>query len=353
MGVAEEEGGDLRKSSSVHWFAPPVTRHFSLDPDMIRILCLLPLLLASVLRAEPDLKILLVVGSGGTEAYAEEFAETAALWTEAAKRGGAAIEVVGLDPLSEGGPTDAEQLKAKLADEASPELWLVLLGHGTFDQREVKLNLRGPDVTDRELAAWLETYPGRLAVVNAASASGSFVRALGRPGRVVITATKNEGEQSYARFGKFFAEAVGGIGEADLDNDGQVSLLEAFLFAAGRVAEFYQGAGRLATEHALLDDNGDGLGSRSEWYEGTTPTRAPSPEAQPDGDLAAQKVLVKNDFERRLAPEQRERRDALERQVVALRRTKASLDEAEYYAKLEALLLDLARLYDAVGVGES
>ncbi len=320
---------------------------------MIRILCLLLLLFAPTLHAESGLKILVAVGGGGTEELGKAFQETAALWVDAAKRGEAAIEVIGLDPPAEGGPSDAERLKTKLAAETSPELWLVLVGHGTFDQREVKFNLRGPDVSDRELASWLEAYPGRLAVINTASASGSFVRTLAKPGRLVITATKNEGEQSYARFGKFFAEAVGGSGEADLDNDEQVSLLEAFLFAAGRVAEFYKGAGRLATEHALLDDNGDGLGSRSEWYEGTTPTQAPSPEARPDGDLAAQKVLVRNDFERRLSPEQRERRDALERQVVDLRRTKASLDESDYYARLEALLLELARLYDAVGAEDS
>ncbi len=322
----------------------------SLVPAMLRVLPFLSLLLLlPALCAGSELKILVVVGGGGTEEFGKVFEETAALWTDAAGRGGAAIEVIGLDPADEGGPVDKERLEAALAGERSPELWLVFVGHGTFDQREVKFNLRGPDVTDREIASWLEAYPGRLAVVNTASTSGSFVRALSRPGRVVITATKNEGEQSYARFGKFFAEAVSGAGEADLDNDRQVSLLEAFLHASGRVADFYKGEGRIATEHALIDDNGDGLGSRSEWYEGTTPIQTPAPEAKPDGDLAAQRVLVKNASERLLTPEQRERRDRLERQVLELRRAKASLGEADYYAKLEALLLELARLYDAVG----
>ena len=40
---------------------------------------------------------------------------------------------------------------------------------------EVKFNLRGPDVTDRELASWLDPYKGKLSVINTASASGSFV----------------------------------------------------------------------------------------------------------------------------------------------------------------------------------
>ena len=105
---------------------------------------------------------------------------------------------------------------------------------------------------------------------------------------------------------------------------------------------------RLATEHALLDDNGDGLGSRAEWFEGTTPTQAPSDTAEPDGDLANQKVLVKNAFERLLSTEQRNRRDGLERKVVELRRSKASLDEKTYYQQLETALLELARLYEEV-----
>lgn len=322
---------------------------------MIRTLSIL--LLAAfgpVLRAESDLKILLVVGSGGTDAYTREFAETSMLWIDAAKKGEADVETIGLDvPPADTAPSDAERLKQLLASEKSPELWLVFIGHGTFDQRDTKFNFRGPDVTDRELATWADAYPGRLTVINTASASGSFVRTLSKPGRIVITSTKNEGEQSYTRFGRPFAEAVGGIEGGDLDNDGQVSLLEAYLHASRRVAEFYKSEGRIATEHALIDDNGDQLGSRSEWYEGTTPTRTASPEAKPDGDLAAQKVLVKSAFERLLTPGQREKRDGLERQVVELRRSRDEVPEADYYAKLEALLLELARLYDSVKPGDS
>jgi hypothetical protein len=320
---------------------------------MIRLLSLLFFLFAPTLHAESGLKILLVVGSGGTDDYTKEFAEISSLWIDAAKKGEAAIEIIGLEAPSGEAPADAALLKQKLAAEKSPELWLVLIGHGTFDQREVKFNFRGPDVTDRELAGWSDTYKGRLSVINTASASGSFVRTMSKPERIVITATKNEGEQSYARFGRYFAEAVGGIDGGDLDNDDQVSLLEAHLHASRRVAEFYKSEGRIATEHALIDDNGDQLGSRSEWFEGTTPTQTASPEAKPDGDLAAQKVLVKNAFERLLSPEQREKREGLERQVVELRRSKETLEEADYYAKLEALLLDLARVYDSVKPGDS
>lgn len=309
-------------------------------------LLLFLLTLAAPVRAESGLKILVVVGTGGTEEYEVIFKETAAHWIEAAKKGEAAIEIIGLDDGEADG--HAKRLRESIAAEKSSELWVVLIGHGTFDGRVAKFNVRGPDFTDEELAGWLADYPGALTIINTASASGSYIREMAKPGRVLITATKNEGEIFFTRFGRFFAEAVGGLIEADLDNDKQVSLLESFLFASKRVALFYKEDGRLATEHALIDDNGDQLGSRAEWFEGTTPTQTPSPEAKPDGDLAAQKVLVKNAYERLLTPEQTKARDALERQVVELRRSKSSLDEADYYTKLEALLLELARLYDAV-----
>ena len=316
---------------------------------MMRFLPLFLLMLfgpALTARAESGVKILVVVGTGGTEEYEVIFKETAGLWIAAAKEGEVAIEVIGFE---DGEANDhAKRLRESIAAEKSPELWVVLIGHGTYDGRVAKFNVGGPDFTDEELAGWLGDYKGDLTIINTASASGSYIREMAKPGRVVITATKNEGEISFTRFGRFFAEAVGGLIDADLDNDRQVSLLESFLFASNRVALFYKDDARLATEHALIDDNGDTLGSRAEWFEGTTPTQTPSAEAKPDGDLAAQKVLVKNAFEKRLTPEQTKQRDELERQVVALRRSKSSLDEADYYAKLESLLLELARIYNAV-----
>ncbi|MEX2580098.1 MAG: hypothetical protein WD342_13655 [Verrucomicrobiales bacterium] len=291
---------------------------------------------------EAELKILVVVGVGGTDEYEEIFNETAGTWEKAAARGGAAFQGIGLDEDSD---NDAERLREAIASTEAGELWLVLIGHGSFDGRTAKFNARGPDFTGVELASWLEDYRGDLSVINTASASGSFIQDLAEPGRIVITATKNEGEVFFTRFGTYFAEAVAGLPNADLDNDDQVSLLECFLFASKRVEEFYEKEGRLATEHALLDDNGDGLASRSEWFEGVTPTRAPAEEAEFDGERAAQKVLVMNAFERQLTNDQRQRRDALELKVKDLRRARSNLDDSEYYSKLEELLLELATIY--------
>ena len=62
------------------------------------------------------------------------------------------------------GLTDHERLRSILtetAKTAAEPLWIVLIGHGTYDGREAKFNLRGPDVTDLELSEWLALSNGR------------------------------------------------------------------------------------------------------------------------------------------------------------------------------------------------
>jgi len=86
--------------------------------------------------------------------------------------------------------------------------------------------------------------------------------------RVIITATRSGNEQNFARFGQYFAEAITST-DADLDKDGQVSLLEAFLIASRRTSEFYKVEGRLATEHALIDDNGTASAHRRIGFTGS------------------------------------------------------------------------------------
>ena len=57
---------------------------------------------------------------------------------------------------------------------------------------------------------------------------------------------------------------------------------------------------------------------------------------------------MKNEFEKRLTPEQRAQRDEWERAVRALRRAKDDMEEEAYYEQLEELLLKLGTLYREV-----
>src|SRR5204862_8041330 len=144
--------------------------------------------------------------------------------------------------------------------------------------------------------------------------------------RVIVTATRSGYEQNYARFGQFVAEAITDP-QADLDKDGQTSLLEMFLAASQRVAEFYDANGRLATEHALLDDNGDRLGTPADWFRGIRAVKRAREGAPADGLRAHQFHLERSDAERKLAPEIRARRDELELAISRLRDTKNQVRE--------------------------
>ena len=233
--------------------------------------------------------VLVVVGTPGTPDYDLAFRTWADHWRDAAARAGADFLAIGIDK-SDAAPPDRNRLRDWLAGRgksrpAAP-LWLVLIGHGSFDGRDAKFNLRGPDCTADELAAWLRPITGPVAALDCTSASGPFLAKLAAPNRVVVTATKSGAEQNYARLGQYLAEAWADP-HADLDKDGQTSLLEAFVLAGKRTAEFYKSKARLSTEHALIDDNADGRGTPADWFEGIRLARKPQsgtprrPEGQP------------------------------------------------------------------------
>jgi hypothetical protein len=286
-----------------------------------------------------------VVGTPGTPDYERQFRAWSNTWQAAANKAAAEFIPIGLD--ANPGIPDRERLKATIREEStssSEPFWLVLIGHGTYDGHDAKLNLRGPDLTDRELAEWLSSASRPLVILDCTSSSSPFLNRLSKAGRVVVTATKSGHEQNFARFGEYLAESIADP-RADLDKDGQVSVLEAFLTAHGRVEEWYRTRGQLATEHALLDDNGDALGTPADWFHGVRATRRAKDGASADGLRSHQIHLVPSERERRLSPEVRKHRDELELALAALRDRKEKLGEETYYERLEGLLVELARLY--------
>lgn len=309
--------------------------------------CALALVLTGAAAAAelPAPAVIFVAGAPGEDIYASNLVRQAALWSNVCAQAGAGYVAVG---LATNAAPDREVLRETLAARArnGPEpLWLVLAGHGSFDDQTARFNLRGPDLTPAELAGWLAPFERPLVLVHAFSASAPFLPALAGTNRVVVTATRSGHEVNYSRFGDHLA-AVLADPAADLDRDGQTSLLEAFLAAAARVAEFYKTEGRLATEHALIEDNGDGLGTPADWFRGVRAIKRPAAGAWPDGARAHQIHLLPGAAERALSPETRARRDALEREVFRLREHKTGRPEAEYYRDLERLLLELAELLE-------
>jgi hypothetical protein len=296
-------------------------------------------------QTNEDRTLVLVIGAPGEPEFAEQFSAWAELWKQAAIKGALRVRVIGQDAAAS--TDDRTHLLNVLTEEvARPagELWLVFIGHGTYDGRAAKFNLRGPDLSAEDLAAALKPCRRPLVIIQCASASGPFLPALSAPGRVIITATRSGYEVNFARFGGYLARAIGDPA-ADLDHDGQVSLLEAFLLAARQVDQFYREQGRLMTEHALLDDNGDGLGTPPEWFRGVRAVKAPEKGKSADGVRAHQMILARGQSEQALGPQERARRDQLEQALSALRSKKAEMKEDEYFSQLEKIMVETARIY--------
>jgi hypothetical protein len=220
--------------------------------------------------------------------------------------------------------------------EPADAFHLFLVGHGSFDEYDYRFNLPGPDLT----AAQINELLGRIRaerqlVVNMTSSSGASLVPLRRKGRVVMTATSAGRERNFSQFARYFIEALQDPA-ADADKNQEVTALEAYRFASREVARFYQTATRLATEHAMIEDKGEGEG-----------VREPGPD-NGEGLLAASTVLVRFGEQKDAAdsPEAktlRASKRSLEEQIEALKYRKASMPAQEYSAQLEKLLLALSR----------
>ncbi|MFO1063247.1 MAG: hypothetical protein U0892_05190 [Pirellulales bacterium] len=298
------------------------------------------------MEAEPE-SLVLIIGAGGNAEYGAIFAESAAQWKKMATERKMELTVVGED-TDEALP-DRDRLKKALAKaeetKDSSALWLVYIGHGTSERGTTKLNLRGVDVTTKELDQWLRPISRPMIVAVCSSSSSPFLSELSGRNRIVITATRSGNESNYSRFGSYLARVVG-TGGADIDHDDEVSLLEAFLAAAGETEKFYREESRLATEHAIFDDNGDKAGSGADFFRGVRTAKSAAKGKAVDGDRARKIIVHSSPDAPRLNPDQVRQRSEIETELEALRLRKESMRPEEYRAAVKPLMLQLARLYE-------
>ena len=242
--------------------------------------------------------ILIVVGAAGEEEFGKIFRESAERWRTALPADELLI-LDGTDPLK----SDEKEHRQQILDWCSKpdnetndggvlgERWLVMIGHGTHDRNSSKFNLKGPDITAEAIAKAMSTVKTRWLVIDGSSSSGPFINALSGENRIVITATKSGAEQNYSRFSEYMSKAISDPAN-DLDHDDGVSILEAFLAASNQVAQFYENEGRLASEQALIDDNGDNRGTPAAFYRGARPVKAPTNGLKLDGALASRTLVL-------------------------------------------------------------
>jgi hypothetical protein len=214
---------------------------------------------------------------------------------------------------------------------------LFLIGHGSYDGYEYRFNIPGADLTAAQFAELLGRIRcERQLVVNMTSASGASVTPLQRKGRVVIASTTAGQERNFSVFARYFVAAVQDAA-SDADKNEEISALEAFRYATREVARYYEGQKRLATEHALIQDRGEGEGARE-----ATPENGQGLLAGALGvrRLGAQQSAVDTPEVREARAQKRQIEESIER----LKYNKASMDTEQYYEQLERLLVQLSQL---------
>jgi len=310
----------------------------------------LAVLLAACPAGAEESYLLLVSGLSGEPKYAEAFQQWGSGLMDAAQKRfglpGSHIVYLAEDPSR-----DTERISDKATRQnvtrvlaewagktgAGDGIFIVLFGHGSAEAGEARFNLPGPDLTATELGLLLDDFKTQdVVVVNTASASGGFLPAISGKRRTIVTATKTGMERNETVFGKYFVEAFTGD-VADVDKDNRVSVLEAFDFARLQVARFYEEANRLQTEHAILDDNGDGKG-----------VAKPDGRAG-DGALARRLVLTggtatsgsRASDDPEVAALYRQKRE-IEERIEGLKVQKEALAADVYEKELEDLLVELA-----------
>ncbi len=292
--------------------------------------------------------VLVITGLGGDPEYSERFQKWGRALVDAAgeKLAVPAENIIYLgedpavDPRIRGRSTreNVDRAFVDLVSNSQPgdDIFIVLIGHGSYTNGESRFNLAGPDLTAEDFGLRLDQLSDRrVAFVNLASASGEFVEALSGPGRTIVTATRSGRERNQTIFGGYFIDAFAGE-SADLDKDGRVSVWEAFVFARTEVIREFETSNLMVTEHAVLDDNGDGEGS-SEFVDVADGALARTMFLAADPNRAA--ALATDDPEVKALYEQKA---DVEQRIAALREVRDQLDQDRYDNDLEELLVELA-----------
>jgi len=291
---------------------------------------------ALALSARAATYTVIVAGLGGEPDYEQRFAAAAKDLDRIFTAAGPTSHVYTLSGL-QATAVHFQDTMSTVAREARPEddFTLILIGHGSFDGVEYKFNLVGPDVTASQIATLCDHISSRRQlIVDTTSASGGALKALQRPGRAVVAATKSGTEKNATVFARYWVEALQDSA-TDTDKSDSISSLEAFTYATKKTAAFYDSQKRLATEHAVFNDIGTG-----------EPVREPG---NGQGKLMANFTLLRLGTSQQAAndPTKRvllDKKDELEQKIDTLKYQKAAMDPDDYKKQLRDALLELAKV---------
>jgi hypothetical protein len=138
------------------------------------------------------------------------------------------------------------------------------MGQANIVGDELRLNLPGPDVTQKDLADRLNAIKTHIQlVVLDCPCAALAAKTLTAQNRIIVCAST--ATQPYGtRFTPHLLQALTQP-QTDADGDGKVSLLEAFTAAAREIEQWYRQNAILPTETPCLEDDGDGAPGERPW----------------------------------------------------------------------------------------
>jgi hypothetical protein len=242
-------------------------------------------------------RALIVVGLPGDAEHKTRFAEVARAWRQWLS-GPLGFKAAEIHVLGDPGGADRDATREAIEREVAAlrktstkddRLWVFWLGHTNLDGSHAVLHLPGPDLTDDQFGALFRGIEAREQVFwMTSSGSGWLVRSLSAPGRIVVAATERDQEFNETEFPEAFAAISSQPrSEADENGDGKVSVLELVHAVVAKVERRFVADQRAPTEHAQLDDDGDGRGRDMTVPTATTHNAA----VTSDGVLAAKTWL--------------------------------------------------------------
>jgi hypothetical protein len=234
---------------------------------------------------------------------------------------------------------------------AEDDLYLFFIGHGSYTANEIMFHLPGDDLSATALHEWLqEISANHLVIVNGSASSAGFINFLSGEKRIILSSTKNVSESNAPEYFEFLIKSLQD-GSADLNRDERITVYELANQTAQLTQTWYDQNEYIATEHSLLDDNGDGLGTRllpEDGNEQRKSSQQQTKETPQDGGLA-QQVFIKDFQFPENAPDEliAQYLSALDH-IQSCKLMKNDLERKEYYRQLESHLIQAASLHQKI-----
>ncbi len=160
-----------------------------------------------------------------------------------------------------------ENLKKTLGDftssaEPIDRLVFYYIGQANRAAEKLRLNVRGKDIVHEELIQWLGAIQARQKlIILDCPCAGLAIKGLADPNSLVVCSARGDQYDS-PRFSEYFVPA---LTQWESDEDGQLSLLDAFQTTCRDLDTYYAGENCYKSENALLEDDGDGVPSQQPW----------------------------------------------------------------------------------------